>query len=87
MQLGERVSEIVLRIVSETSGLEHDIQPDDQILTEGILDSFGVLQLFLALQSELGADIDIEDITEESFSSISNITKLVEQRTLSTSIS
>ena len=76
----ENLLATTMRIVQETVETDAPIQPDDQLLQSGILDSVSVLQIYLALQSELDVDLDIEDITEESFASIRTITELLERR-------
>ncbi len=68
-------------IIKENTNSEIDFGVDDNLLQNGTIDSFGILQIFLGLQSRLGANIEIEDITEETFSSVRSIGELIQSRT------
>ncbi len=67
-------------IIKENTNSEVDFGVDDNLLQNGTIDSFGILQIFLGLQSRLGANIEIEDITEETFSSVRSIGELIQSR-------
>jgi acyl carrier protein len=81
MSENSELIEKIKAIIKENVPNSGDIGVDDQLLQSGTIDSFSILQIFLGLQSQTGANIDIEDITEENFSSVSTIANLIESRT------
>ncbi len=76
----EDILAITTRIVQETVETDTPIQPDDLLLESGTVDSVSVLQIYLALQSEFDVDLDIEDITEETFASVRTIAELLQSK-------
>ena len=63
------------RILKILSGLrpEFDFTMDVNFIEEGILDSFDVINLVTALDSEFGISIDGTDVLPENFSSVNAI--------------
>ncbi|MGH1438945.1 MAG: acyl carrier protein [Cellvibrionaceae bacterium] len=72
--------EKIKNVIKENSSSDNEIGTDDLLLQTGAVDSYSILQIFLGLQSETGADIEIEDITEENFASVRTIAELIESR-------
>lgn len=56
-----------------------DYQPEDDedLFESGTLDSFGIVEFLTFLQEELHADVEIEDITMENFSTLNKIIELI----------
>ena len=69
------------RIVKILSGLrpEFDFTMDVNFIEEGILDSFDVINLVTALDSEFGISIDGTDVLPENFSSVNAIVMLLKK--------
>ena len=69
------------RILKILSGLrpEFDFTMDVNFLEEGILDSFDVINLVTALDSEFGISIDGTDVLPENFSSVNAIVMLLKK--------
>ena len=69
------------RILKILSGLrpEFDFTMDVNFIEEGILDSFDVINLVTALDSEFGISIDGTDVLPENFSSVSAIVMLLKK--------
>ncbi len=80
MNLIDDVVKLVEQTIRESSGREVTLAPDTPLVDGGYLDSLTVLQLFSALQEELGADLDVADLTEEAFASPASIAHLVKDR-------
>jgi acyl carrier protein len=60
--------------------LEGDADSLDEktpLLELGILDSFGIIELLSFIESELGLQIGLEDVTPEKFSDISLIADFI----------
>ena len=69
------------RILKILSGLrpEFDFTMDVNFIEEGILDSFDVINLATALDSEFGISIDGTDVLPENFSSVNAIVMLLKK--------
>ena len=69
------------RILKILSGLrpEFDFTMDVNFIEEGILDSFDVINLVTALDSEFGSSIDGTDVLPENFSSVNAIVMLLKK--------
>ena len=69
------------RILKILSGLrpEFDFTMDVNFIEEGILDSFDVINLVTALDSEFGISIDGTDVLPENFSSVNSIVMLLKK--------
>ncbi len=69
------------RILKILSGLrpEFDFTMDVNFIEEGILDSFDVINLVTALDSEFGISIDGTDGLPENFSSVNAIVMLLKK--------
>ena len=62
---------------------EHDQQsldPDDDLLNQGIVDSMGVLQLVNYIEETFGIRVSDEEIIPENFRSLNTLTNLVRQK-------
>lgn len=53
------------------------IEPDEDLLGQGIIDSSGIVQLAEFLEEKYGIQISDEDIVPENFQSISALQKLI----------
>lgn len=74
------------RILKILSGLrpEFDFTMDVNFIEEGILDSFDVINLVTALDSEFGISIDGTDVLPENFSSVNAIVMLLKKNGVKT---
>jgi acyl carrier protein len=70
------MNEIVLRILSEIRP-EFDFKSEDNFIINGMLDSFDVINLVVALDHEFDISIDGLDILPENFSSVDKIVSLL----------
>ena len=66
----------ILNILSETRP-EFDFSQSSDFISEGLLDSFDIVQLVTLLDEEFGISIDGIDILPENFSSVDAITQLL----------
>jgi len=68
----ERVKALTNYIESELAkGRKTNIQPSDDLLSEGIIDSLGILQLVGFIEENFNIVIADEDVVLENFQSIS----------------
>jgi acyl carrier protein len=60
------------------------LEPDDDLLTSGLLDSLGVMQLVWFIEREFEVQVPPEDVTIDHFESIDAISEYIERRREST---
>lgn len=71
------------RFLSEeilTGASRSTVDPDDDLLGSGLLDSLGVMQLVWFIEREFGIEVPPEDVTIEHFQSISHIVDYISGR-------
>jgi len=56
------------------------IEPDESLLTNGVLDSLGILDLVGFLESEFKIAVSDEDLLPENFESLNRLSTFVEDR-------
>jgi D-alanine--poly(phosphoribitol) ligase subunit 2 len=70
----------VMAILNEICGAEEgELEPDMNLFELGLLDSFGVVQLLVALEERLGAALDLELLTREEIATPARIALRVQQ--------
>jgi D-alanine--poly(phosphoribitol) ligase subunit 2 len=52
---------------------------DERIFESGLIDSFGIVELVLALEDHFQIKISYEDMTIQNFESINEISKLIDR--------
>ena len=63
---------------------EFDFKKSENFIKEGLLDSFDVVQLVTALDTEFNISIDGMDILPENFSNIGAITEIITKNSITT---
>ncbi|MCK5146658.1 acyl carrier protein [bacterium] len=56
---------------------DHTPADDENLFDSGLLDSFGIVEFLTYIETETGNELDIEEITEENFSTINSIAELL----------
>ncbi len=56
------------------------VQPDDDLLGDGILDSAGIAQLLGFIEESFGIAVADEDLTAENFETISAVADLIQSK-------
>lgn len=54
-------------------------EDDENLFEKNILDSYGIVEFLSYIDEYLNVEIDIEDITEENFSTIKKIYKIIQK--------
>ncbi|MBQ3356682.1 MAG: D-alanine--poly(phosphoribitol) ligase subunit 2 [Oscillospiraceae bacterium] len=68
----------IIDIITDISGAdEGEIEAGTELFDEGILDSFGVVQLFVQLEA-LGVNLDVAEFDRDQISTPSKIAALCE---------
>lgn len=77
----ENLREEVLKILAELCNTEEVIEnPDIHIFEEGLLDSFGTVNLLVEIEEQLGIDITISDFDREEWATPNMIISILEAR-------
>lgn len=71
----DRILEILTDICPDV-----DFQTETELIDEGILDSFSVIQIVTNLMEEFDIYIDADDIEPENLNSLDAIIELVQQK-------
>ena len=70
----------VLKDVSANSYSKAPVGLDDNLYELGILDSLTTVQFIIGIEKKLGIEVPNRDISYETFSTISEISKLLAQK-------
>lgn len=72
--------EIRDKIIEIIQGLNEDFDPNEDvdIIEDGILDSFDIVNFIIEAEDTLGVKIGVENILPENFGSVGAIQKLIE---------
>jgi len=73
--------EVIHQIVQECIGSQDKIDPDHPLLQSGMIDSLSLLQIVMGIQTEIGVNVELEEINEQNFRDIESIAGLVAQKT------
>lgn len=78
------VIDSVTAYIRKESGYDGDIDPDTDLLTSQILDSYSVVSLAVFIQEEFGVELDESELTRENLSRLSAIAALVARKLAAT---
>lgn len=53
------------------------VDTSDELIRSGIIDSFGILQLIMTLETELGIKLEDHDLDAKNFSTINSIVEMI----------
>ncbi|MEN4012625.1 MAG: acyl carrier protein [Chloroflexota bacterium] len=68
-------------VVSELAkGRKSTIKEDDDLLSEGIIDSLGILQLVAFIEEKFGYNVPDEDVVIENFMSVNALAGYLDQK-------
>jgi acyl carrier protein len=57
-----------------------NIQPDEALLTSGLIDSFHLVDLALFVEDNFGVHIDDSELNASTFDSLNGLVKLIQSR-------
>ncbi|WP_303789644.1 D-alanine--poly(phosphoribitol) ligase subunit 2 [Anaerotruncus colihominis] len=71
----------IAEILAELCGVEpEEIKPELELFEEGLLDSFGAIQLVLALEENFSVSLDIASLPRERIATPSVIAALIREK-------
>ncbi len=69
---------IVTEIAAERD--EKSLEPDEDLLRSGVIDSMALMDLVLFLEKTFGIEVEEEDLVPENFQSLNSIVEYAEQK-------
>lgn len=79
MSVSEEVEQFILgELVADQIS---EIEPDEDLLAAGIVDSFGLQQLLAFIQERYGVSVDPSELTPANFQTLRNIETFVQAQT------
>jgi acyl carrier protein len=79
MRILESLEKFLLDEVAADLGKE-SLDPDEDLLEQGIIDSLGIMNLIAFLEKAFGIEVVDEEIVPENFQSLNSMVKFVEQK-------
>lgn len=76
MSVSTDIERFILDELAQGRGIS-SIDPQDNLLTKGIVDSHGVMELVGFLEQRYGISVDDADLTPENFENVSSIEAFV----------
>ena len=74
------IREVILNQLAEITGEDEIKRNPDIELFNGLLDSFGIIQLFVAIQEELNIEVAPTEVDREMWSTPNKIIAYLEER-------
>ena len=79
MSVSNDIEQFILDELTQGRGIT-EIEQDENLLSKGIVDSHGVMELVGFLEQRYGISVGDEDLTPENFESVSRIEAFVERK-------
>ena len=79
MSVTTDVQQFILSELSQGRGITA-VDPTDNLLAKGIMDSHGVMELVAFLEERYGISVADEDLTPENFESVARIDEFVARK-------
>lgn len=77
--MSNEIQQLIDYIRNET-GYTGDIDPDDDLLEAGVLDSFNIVSLAMFAQERFGVEFEGEDLVRDNLARLSSLAALVQRR-------
>lgn len=78
MSKAEKIADFIAKNLA--TGPDVQIQPDTDLVGDGVVDSTAFMELVLWLEESFGVSVDVEDMTPENFGTVRNMVEYVERR-------
>jgi len=73
------LTKFILHEIAVEHGKE-SLEPDENLLTQGLIDSIGILKLVSFIESHFGIKVENEDIVPENFETLNDMSRFVEKK-------
>lgn len=79
--MSDNIQRKLLEFISQNFMVEpEEIELDKSMVDEGIIDSFGLIEISAFLETECGIEITEDDMTRDNFGSVLKIVAFVQKR-------
>lgn len=78
MSKAEQIADFIAKNLA--AGEDVKIEPDTDLVGEGVVDSTAFMELVLWFEEEFGVSVDVEDMTPDNFGTVRNMAEYVERR-------
>jgi acyl carrier protein len=72
--LAQKIAQIILKEPNRT------IQPDEALISSGLIDSFSLVDLALLVEDEFGVVVDDTELNPESFDTLEQLAALIQSK-------
>jgi acyl carrier protein len=79
MSVSADIEQFILSELTQGRGIT-EIDPSENLLSKGIVDSHGVMELVGFLEERFGISVGDEDLSPENFESVTSIAAFVEHK-------
>lgn len=73
-------AEILSNYIRKETGYAGEINPDEDLLKVGILDSFSIVSLAMFAQEQFGVEFEGEELVRENLAKLSTLVALIRQK-------
>ena len=80
MSILENLEQVLLTEIISIDLGKKSLDPDEDLLEQGIIDSLGIMKLILHMEGTFSIVVADEEIVPENFQTLNNIVKFVEQK-------
>jgi len=79
MTISENVKKILLTEIAVDLG-KKSLDPDEDLLEQGIIDSLGIMKLVLFMEETYGIAVADEEVVPENFQTVNMMVRFIEQK-------
>jgi len=79
MTILENLEKVLLTEITVDRG-KQSLDPAEDLVDQGIIDSLGVMKLIVFMEETFGIKVNDEEVVPENFRSLNSMTKFVEQK-------
>ena len=72
--------EVLADYIRAETGYRGKIDPDDDLLASGVLDSFNIVSLAMFAQEHFGMEFESDDLSRENLARLSSLIALIHER-------
>lgn len=73
-------TELLINYIRTETGYDGAIDPDEDLLKVGILDSFSIVSLAMFAQEQFGVEFEGEELVRENLAKLSSLVVLIRQK-------
>ncbi len=71
---------ILTQFIRDETGYAGELNPEDDLLESGVLDSFNIVSLAMFAQEQFGIEFESDDLVRENLACLSSLVALIRER-------